>query len=48
MYRKLNEIHDLMGFDLLGIVDSIMNRVSFTTLENVPETDINYNPIASL
>ena len=42
---QLNQIEDLLGLHLCGVVDGIMNRVSFPTLEDVPETDINYNPV---
>ena len=42
MHGQLNQIQNLLGFDLLGIVDCIMDRVSFTAFENVPETDIDH------
>ena len=48
VHGQLNQIHDFLGLYLLGVVYSIMNRVSFTTLENVPKTDINHNPVPGL
>ena len=48
MHGQLDQIHDFVVLNASGIVDRIVNRISFPSFENVAKKNINHNPVAGL